>query len=515
MQFLSIGNYKMSNEEHKDLELQFKELKESMSSEEWSNSRYLKKISRNLEKDNLALSVKILQRVRRLNKLEQKRLTKKIKLQSNRLDVKKEHSEAENNGEAELLNDEPELLRKNSIDDKNSVSTPNQKPASNELKNDKDNDDSNDDESLRGKHWLISKVSKPIYICVLLPFLVFTFYQIVWASPRYESHSQLIVKQPDAAATMDAGMAILSGLGVQPTSTDSKLVEAYIYSANMLEYIDETLSIKEHYESSDADIFSRLEEGSSKEDFLTYYKEHVTVEIDEKSKVITLYTQGFTPEFAQSLNQLIVNRAEWFINQVSNNLASEQLKFINGEHERAENRLRKIQTNLLSFQRKYGLLDPEVESIALQKITYSLEGKIAEKKSELKFMRNIMSDGSSQVVNVENQIKALEQQLEQERERLSSKGEGVSIGEIMAKYADLKIELELALQAYTSSQISLEKSRVEAYRQVKYLAVVESPTMAEDSAYPEIFYNLTLFAVVFLMLFGIGAIIRSTVKELS
>jgi capsular polysaccharide transport system permease protein len=89
-----------------------------------------------------------------------------------------------------------------------------------------------------------------------------------------------------------------------------------------------------------------------------------------------------------------------------------------------------------------------------------------------------------------------------------------SVGEILAQFADLKINLELALKAYTASQVSLEKSRIEAYRQLKFLVIVESPTLPEDSTYPKVFYNLALFLAVVMMLFLIGRIILATVKEL-
>jgi capsular polysaccharide transport system permease protein len=84
----------------------------------------------------------------------------------------------------------------------------------------------------------------------------------------------------------------------------------------------------------------------------------------------------------------------------------------------------------------------------------------------------------------------------------------------VARFSDFKINLELALQAYTSSQVSLEKSRIEAYRQLKYLVTVESPTEPQDAKYPEVLYNTSLFLAITLMLFGIGRIVIATVSEL-
>ena len=88
------------------------------------------------------------------------------------------------------------------------------------------------------------------------------------------------------------------------------------------------------------------------------------------------------------------------------------------------------------------------------------------------------------------------------------------MSELLAKFTDYKVKMELALQAYTSSQISLEKSRIEAYRQIKYLVIVENATLSESNKYPQILYNLALFFVVNVSIFAIGRIIFSVIKEL-
>ncbi|GAL24235.1 capsular polysaccharide export system inner membrane protein KpsE [Vibrio variabilis] len=126
-----------------------------------------------------------------------------------------------------------------------------------------------------------------------------------------------------------------------------------------------------------------------------------------------------------------------------------------------------------------------------------------------------MSKNAPQVASLENELQALRQQLINERGKLAhSDGEYTSVTQIMTRFTDLKVKMELALQAYTSSQVSLEKSRIEAYRQLKYLVTVESATLPEDAKYPETIYNITLFAVLIAMIFAIGRIILSTIREL-
>jgi len=371
----------------------------------------------------------------------------------------------------------------------------------------------------------VNKVTQPWFLLLLLPFLLFAFYQLVWAAPRYESRAQLIIQQPDGMATMDPSLALLSGLGVSSSSTaDTEIAKAYIHSEDMLNYLQTHSDLKQHYHNG-GDIFSRLSSNPSIEDLLEYYIDHTNIEIDENSGVIKILVQGFSPEFANKLTQTIVNRTEWYINSIGHQLADAQLKFIKLEHTRVEQRLRDAQKRILTFQQTNNLLDPEAEGAALQKITYGLEGEIASKSAQLKGLRSTMTDKAPQVVMLGAELSALKIQLELERERLSQQqGQSntnnnglkkeTAVSEVLAQFADLKIELELAVQGYTSSEVSLDKARIEAYRQLKYLVVVESATLPQDNQYPKTLYNILLFAVLQLMLFGIAKIILATVKEL-
>lgn len=475
-----------------EVESDFIELKEKLSEQQWFDPGYLLNFAKNVESSYPELSLRIMRRVQLLNNQLTKKLQHVVDSHKKSKDIEQKQSES--------VSSETQL---------------NERYGNNELpqtESKRQQNIENHSDDINNKKRLYKR---PIVALVVIPWALFLIYQTLIASPRYVSESQIIVEQPDSMATMDTGMALLSGLGVKPTGTDAELVKAFIYSADLINYLDEKLNLKEHYSSSDADFISRLGSQSSKEEFHAYFEKHVEVSVDQKSQVIDLKVQGFSPEFAQSLNELIVERAEWYINQIGNKLASEQLKFIQKEHELVEQRIRTTKKKLLEFQSKYGLLDPEAEGMAIQKIAYSIESLIAQRQAELKALKTVMSETSPQVTSIKNEINALEEQLLSERNRLTDTDDGESVSEILSKFVDFKVDMELALKAYVSSQVSLEKSRVEAYRQIKYLVIVESPTLAEDNAYPTIWYNLALLAVVLLMLFGIGKIIYSTIHEIS
>ncbi|GGP85130.1 lipopolysaccharide biosynthesis protein [Shewanella ulleungensis] len=507
----------MSQQAVDKIEQRFQALAEKTDPNIWNTPKQLIALSQQIELTDIYLARRVLQRVRNLQP-DNPRIVRELTRLSNEIATKAQLTQTSSS---------EETLNKNMLDTKLESDTHNSEQS-----------------SIFSKITVLAantsnyakakKINQPWFLLLVIPFILFAFYQLVWAAPRYESRAQLIVQQPDGMSTMDPSMAILSGLGVGSNSTaDTEIAKAYIHSEDMLKFLQAKYNIQQHYHEG-GDIFSRLSNNATIEDLLQYYIEHTAVEIDDKSGVIKVLAQGFSPEFANKLTQAIVDRAEWYINSIGHQLADAQLEFIRGEHKQIEVRLRDAQKSILAFQQKNNLLDPEAEGSAFQQITYGLESQIASKSAELKGLKSVMTGKAPQVVILESELNALKNQLELERDRLSLQdtngtsvsavtsstnsnailAKGTAVSEVLAQFADLKIELELALQGYTSSEISLDKARIEAYRQLKYLVVVESATFPEDNQYPKTLYNILLFLVIQLMLYAIGKIIIATAKEL-
>ncbi|MCT8985725.1 lipopolysaccharide biosynthesis protein [Shewanella phaeophyticola] len=502
----------MSQKAVDKIEQRFQALADKTDTTIWNAPKKLINLSKEIEKSDIYLARRVMQRVRNLQP-NNPNVVKELTRLSNEIAAKAKMTQTSSSKEYKT-----EHSHNQNVEEMENTSVLNNiKLTTNQY----------------FTHFQCQKLKQPWVIVLLIPFVLFSFYQLVWAAPRYESRAQLIIQQPDGMSTMDPSMALLSGLGVGSNSTaDTELAKAYIHSEDMLNFLQKEFNLQQHYHDG-GDIFSRLSSNPSIEDLLKYYIEHTIIEIDEKSGVIKILVQGFTPEYAKTLTQAIVDRAEWYINSIGHQLADAQLEFIRGEHQKVETRLRDVQKNILAFQQKNNLLDPEAEGTALQQITYGLESQIASKSAELKGLTSVMTSKAPQVMIIESELAALKNQLELERERLSlQQGKqansgsvntsnqsslprsGTAVSEVLAQFADLKIELELALNGYTASEISLDKARIEAYRQLKYLVVVESATLPQDNQYPKTTYNILLFLVFQLMLFGIGKIIIATAKEL-
>jgi capsular polysaccharide transport system permease protein len=346
---------------------------------------------------------------------------------------------------------------------------------------------------------------------ILLPFALCCVYFGLVATERYVGEAKVIVKQADSGEKTDFGIALL-GAGISSGDKDAQLVRQFILSLDMLHAIDRELALREHYQSKDADILSRLWEWQSQEDFLAYYRKHLTVEYDEVSGVLTIRAQAFTPEFAQRIVKAVLQRSEQYINQIGHQLAAEQVNFVKNELDRSSEHLRKSKQQILEFQEKHQLFSPEQESGAKLNMVNELEAEITRHKAELNNLRSYMNETAADVVALKAKLNSLENQLVIERLKLVG-DKNNNFSEVNARHADLLLDLEFATDLYKGSLMSLEQARIEAYRKLKYLVTVDSPSLAEEAEFPRRIYNLVSILVILSLFYGALKITVATIKE--
>jgi capsular polysaccharide transport system permease protein len=239
------------------LEQRFSVFKASVSGEQWTDASFLLKKVEELETADIALAFRLMQRVKNLNPSDanQKKLA----------DLQQR-----------ALQNRPELATSSSTE--STISR-------NLIRHTR---------SLKAQiveviaHPKMAQFKQPFVIFVLLPFFIFSFYQVIIASPQYESQAMLIVKEPDGMATLDPAMAIMAGFGADVSNLDTELVKAFVYSNDMLGYLEKTLAISEHYSDRQYDFISRLDNEASRESILSYYLDKVLIELDANSQVLSI-----------------------------------------------------------------------------------------------------------------------------------------------------------------------------------------------------------------------------------
>ncbi|EPA8397168.1 MULTISPECIES: sugar transporter [Gammaproteobacteria] len=348
------------------------------------------------------------------------------------------------------------------------------------------------------------------FLWVVACFAIAALYFCVIVSDRFVSRAELVVKQADQIKMLPDALSML-GIGGS-NHEDILIIQDYLKSPDLLDKLDKELGLKAHYQSHDIDYFSRLPENVSREDFIKYYRQHLSLHLDELSGVLTIELQAFDPAYGQRVVALMLQESDRFINKLGHQVALEQLAFVEKEVDRAYQRVQSEKAKVLDFQNNHHLISPESTSSARLGVVSQIEAQLAQQQAQLKQLQSYMKVTAPAVVSVQARVDALTQQLAQEQSRLTGADKD-AMNEVTARYMDVQTQATLAADLYKSGLISLEQARVEAYRKLKHLLVISQPTLAEDAEYPRRLYNLLTTGVLLCLLYGLIVMGIATLRE--
>ena len=117
--------------------------------------------------------------------------------------------------------------------------------------------------------------------------------------------------------------------------------------------------------------------------------------------------------------------------------------------------------------------------------------------------------------SLRRQEEALKQQIQRLRTGIAVNDDGseTTLTSQLAAYETLEIERNFAQKAYASALGSLEKARVEADRQQRYLAVYSKPSQPQYPIYPERTLNIVLIFAGAAVIWAIGTLITVSVRD--
>lgn len=351
-------------------------------------------------------------------------------------------------------------------------------------------------------------------VFVLVPSLMVWAYLEFIATPGFVSRVSVMVEEESTLSVPDLPLSGLLGMGTGSSLQDALVVKRFMQSRTMLAHLDQTLKLREHLSSLAIDPVARLTTNASLEEFLEHYLQHLKISIDEEAVVMTVEFVAYDPDYSHQVTSELVSRSEQFVNSVSHSLARRQLAFIEQEVKSANTRLKQAAADMIILQRQYDMFSPELESQAVGQIIAGLEAELAKQRTALKAMQSYLNDSASDVVAALSRIEALESQLSLERARLvggHQKDDGLN--DVLLRYQDAQVSVKLAAQVYQTALASLEKTRVDASRQVKYLVSVDQPSIPDAAEMPNVAYWSTTFFVLFNLLYFVLGLILATIQD--
>lgn len=347
----------------------------------------------------------------------------------------------------------------------------------------------------------------------LIASVLAVLYWGIIASDRYVSEAHIVIQRTDLASgqAMDFG-SLLPGVGTAG-HTDQLLLRDHLLSVDMLEKLDDKLSLRDHYSDNARDLLSRMwYRDAPLEWFHRYYLSRIGIEFDEYSGVLVIKAGAYDPQTAQAIATMLVEEGERYMNALAHRLAHEQVAFLERQVSQMSERAIEARQAVVAFQNQQGLISPQNTAESRTAIIGRLEAQLAELQAQRTTLLGYLAPQAPSVVEVNLQIAAIEKQIAQEQARLAAPA-GHTLNTTIEAFQRLEMAAEFAQEVYKTALVALEKGRVEATRTLKKVSVLQSPTLPQYPLEPRRTYNMVVFVLVALLLAGVVHLLAAIIRD--
>lgn len=337
-------------------------------------------------------------------------------------------------------------------------------------------------------------------LAAVIPTILTALYYAFIASPQYVVESQFSVRGAAQSSLNALGLAALVS-SASSQSGDSYIVADYIQSSHILADIKEKtgVDVREIYARPSIDFLYRRDAAEPLDEFRDYWRSMVNVSYNSTTGNVTLRVFAFTAADAKRLTDAVLIVSEHLVNSLSEHARQQYIGVASQQVANSEERLRNIRNQMAELRRNEQAVDPSAVATMESSIIAGLEQELAGLKTRYKALAETISRDAPSAKVIERQIGALEAQLAEQRNRMSGRTAAVDpnektsrdgdkagrpLPELISRFAELGVDEEFAVKAYTASLAALEAAVVEARKQELYFGVFVPPREPEVALYP-------------------------------
>ena len=352
---------------------------------------------------------------------------------------------------------------------------------------------------------------------VILPTFLTGFYYAFIATPQYISESKITVSVENKnIGALDGLGGLLSaasgGGGPLAGLHDAFIVKEYIESADMMQSLRDEIGLYDIYAGPDPDMFSAPPDDPTKEAFLRYYRDMISVRLDEMTGLLSVSVHAFSPEDSRKIAAEIITHAENFVNLMSERMQKDSVAFAYNFLKESENKILELNRKISQFRNQNANFDPTATATGVLKIASGLEAELARVRTEIATLGAYMKSDNPRLQSLRAKEESIARQIDAQTERLASR-EGSTLANIAQEYEALKLKNEFAVKQYGAALTAFEEAQVGTRRQTKYLIRVVGPTIPEESLEPLPLYDTFTVFIGCLALYIVGGLIIAGVRD--
>lgn len=352
-----------------------------------------------------------------------------------------------------------------------------------------------------------------LFAFVLLPTFLAGWYFYMIATPMYAVRTEFVIQQAGPSGGGGGLGGLFTGTAFA-TSQDSIAVQGYLQSREAMGRLDEDLGFRAHFQSEKIDPLQRLAKNASLEAAYKVYRKFLKISFDTTEGVIRMDVIAADPEVAASWSKQLVAYAEGQVDHLTQRLRADQMKDAQAGYDSAQAELNASQRKLIELQEKFKTISTEAEVGLIVGQISTLETQITQERLSLAQMEANPEPNQARMEPIKRRIATLEEQVAGLRAKMTQDSpDATSLaevqGELLVAQADLQTRQMLLAQALQS----METSRIEANRQVRYLSLSVSPIPPDEPTYPRAFENTLVTMLIMLGIYLMVSMTASILRE--
>ncbi|RLA76947.1 MAG: hypothetical protein DRG30_01590 [Epsilonproteobacteria bacterium] len=352
-----------------------------------------------------------------------------------------------------------------------------------------------------------------------LLFAATAIYIFRYETERYESQSVVSLKDLSRKQAMDSIGSIITG--PSGDSQGSRLLELYIKSHEMYDYLEYKFHLSEYYTSETIDELHRLYKDSklkhfdaNKENFLIKYNEDLSILYDEPTSTLAINFAHADLNTSKVILQAIIDRSADVVNQFEKENAKVALKFI--EKQSNENKAIYIASikEMLKYQNKHLTIDPNIDVQTQSTIIANLESELMQKEVEYNSKSKFFNKNTYEMRILKDTMINIEKNIIKVKHKMTGKStEKRELNENVFDFELIKSDMEFNKEIYRQALINQEELKIEVSQNAKNLLTISTPIVSEYYTYPAKYQDTLTVLLIIFFFYGIVTTILTILQD--
>jgi len=340
------------------------------------------------------------------------------------------------------------------------------------------------------------------------------YYTIFIQTQKYESNTIIAVKDLSKSQSISALGALFLPNGPGP-SQDSKVLELYIRSQDMYDYLDKDFNLTSYYTSNKIDYIHRLYKNTkidyikvTKENLLQKYNDDLSILYDPISATLKISFLHADPKIAQK----IVEKSKNVLNGFEQENAKVVLKFLEKQEKKYKKSFMEAIKKLIRYQTKNSTFDPKIDIQAKSQLLANLEAQLIKKEIEYKSLLVKKPKEAPDMKLRYNSIKTLRANIYKLKKQIAGKSKSKLNTKVYA-FEYIKSQVDFAKEMYKQILLKVEETKLSVNKNTKNIIVVAKPTLPQSYVSPDKIKQILTYIIVLMLLYGILRLIIFIIKD--